>query len=84
MTAATYFRTQNAIGDGRSLRSALDQALPEWLKDVSEIAVDDADDTAWARGAAAAALKELYGAPWNTTGPVRPRNLMNTSEREAT
>ncbi len=69
------------------LRSALDRTLPAWLADVSEIAVDDADDTAWARGAAAAALKELYGAPWSTTGPVRPRhfhNGSNGSEREAT
>ena len=65
-----------------SLRNALEQALPRWLADVSEIAVDDADDAAWARGAAAAALKELYGAPWNTTGPVRPRNLGNSSARE--
>ena len=36
-----------------------------------------------ARGAAAAALKELYGAPWSTTGPARPRNPLNESEREA-
>lgn len=67
-----------------ALRSALDRTLPEWLADVSEIAVDDADDTAWARGAAAAALKDLYGAPWSTTGPARPRNSQNGSEREGT
>lgn len=36
-----------------------------------------------ARGAAAAALKELYGAPWSTTGPARSRNPLNESEREA-
>jgi predicted NBD/HSP70 family sugar kinase len=66
------------------VRNALSQALPQWLADVSEIAVDDADDTAWARGAAAAALKELYGAPWNTTGPARPRSPQIASEREAT
>jgi predicted NBD/HSP70 family sugar kinase len=66
-----------------ALRSALTGALPRWLADVSEITVDDADDTAWARGAAAAALKELYGAPWSTTGPVRPRQT-NAFERGET
>lgn len=67
-----------------ALRSALDRTLPPWLKDVSEIALDEkADDTAWARGAAAAALKELYGAPWSTTGPARPRHPSTGTEREA-
>jgi predicted NBD/HSP70 family sugar kinase len=66
-----------------ALKSALTAALPRWLADVSEITVDDADDTAWARGAAAAALKELYGAPWSTTGPVRPRQT-NAFERGET
>jgi hypothetical protein len=42
-----------------------------------------ADDTAWARGAAAAALKELYGAPWSKTGPARPRNSTTETGREA-
>jgi predicted NBD/HSP70 family sugar kinase len=65
------------------VRKALDRTLPAWLEDVSEIAVDDADDTTWARGAAAAALLELYGAPWSTTGPAR-RNLNNGSAREGT
>jgi predicted NBD/HSP70 family sugar kinase len=63
-----------------ALKDALSAALPRWLADVSEITVDDADDMDWARGAAAAALKELYGAPWSTTGPVRPR-LTNGLER---
>jgi predicted NBD/HSP70 family sugar kinase len=66
-----------------ALKSALTEALPRWLADVSEITVDDADDIAWARGAAAAALKELYGAPWSTTGPVRPRQA-NEFERGET
>jgi predicted NBD/HSP70 family sugar kinase len=58
-----------------ALRSALDRTLPAWLGDVSEIAMDtEADDTAWARGAAAAALKQLYGAPWSSTGPAKPRH----------
>jgi predicted NBD/HSP70 family sugar kinase len=67
----------------RGLLGALRRTLPSWLADVSEIAVDDADDTAWARGAAAAALKELYGAPWSTTGPARPRNIQTAADREA-
>jgi hypothetical protein len=55
----------------------LDRTLPPWLKDLSEIALDkQADDTAWARGAAAAALKELYGAPWSTTGSARTRKSL--------
>jgi predicted NBD/HSP70 family sugar kinase len=66
----------------RGLHNALDEAVPRWLADVSEIVVDDADDTAWARGAAAAALLELYGAPWGTTGPARPRNAKTVGERE--
>jgi predicted NBD/HSP70 family sugar kinase len=58
-----------------ALHSALARTLPAWLSDVSEIAVDaDADDTDWARGAAAAALKQLYGAPWSSTGPAKPRH----------
>jgi predicted NBD/HSP70 family sugar kinase len=58
-----------------ALRSALDRTLPAWLSDVSEIALDaEADDTDWARGAAAAALKQLYGAPWSSTGPAKPRH----------
>lgn len=66
-----------------ALRSPLDRTLPPWLKDVSEIVLDEeADDKAWARGAAAA-LKELYGAPWSTTGPARPRNSSPETEREA-
>lgn len=63
-----------------ALRGALGRTLPAWLSDVSEIALDaEADDTDWARGAAAAALKQLYGAPWSTTGPAR---LHPTAEQE--
>jgi predicted NBD/HSP70 family sugar kinase len=66
-----------------ALRSALDRTLPAWLGDVSEIALDaEADDTAWARGAAAAALKQLYGAPWSSTGPAKPRHDSDHEEGE--
>jgi predicted NBD/HSP70 family sugar kinase len=64
-----------AFGDRllSGLRATLARGLPPWLADISEILVDHIDDTAWARGAAGAALRELYGAPWGTTGPARPR-----------
>lgn len=52
------------------------------LKDVSHIALDEeADHVAWGHGAAA--LKELYGAPWGTTGPAQPRTPSTETEREA-
>lgn len=48
-------------------------AIPKSLGDVSQIVADDVDDTAWARGAAGMALRDLYGSPWGTTGPVPVR-----------
>jgi predicted NBD/HSP70 family sugar kinase len=64
-----------------ALKRALDRTLPAWLGDVSEIALDaEADDTAWARGAAAAALKQLYGAPWSSTGPAKSRRETDGEE----
>lgn len=39
----------------------------------TDIAVHPWSDDSWARGAAALTLRELYGAPWNTTGPAEPR-----------
>jgi predicted NBD/HSP70 family sugar kinase len=55
------------------LQRSLSRAVPESLGDVSQIVVDDIDDTDWARGAAGAALRDLYGSPWSTTGPVPVR-----------
>jgi predicted NBD/HSP70 family sugar kinase len=64
-----------------AIKAAIDRTLPPWLSDVSEIALDaDADDAAWARGAAAAALKQLYGAPWSSTGPAKPRHEIEREE----
>lgn len=51
------------------LRAVVAATLPAWLADVVELAVDDIDDIGWARGAAGAALRQLYGAPWGGSGP---------------
>ncbi len=76
----TLFAPPRVILVGRSLslgehllaplQRTFSSAIPKSLDDVSQIVVDDVDDTAWARGAAGTALRELYGSPWGTTGPV--------------
>lgn len=58
------------------LRQAFASALPPWLAEISELEVDDLDDSAWARGAAGAALRELYESPWGTTGPAMPAGIL--------
>jgi predicted NBD/HSP70 family sugar kinase len=55
------------------LRAAVRKYTPPSLADVSDIVIHDWGDDIWARGAAAMTLRELYGAPWNTTGPARPQ-----------
>jgi predicted NBD/HSP70 family sugar kinase len=65
----------------KQLRPTLAAALPPWLGDIATLLVDDLDDTAWARGAAAVALRALYGAPWGTTGPV-PRGTTAATCRD--
>jgi predicted NBD/HSP70 family sugar kinase len=55
------------------LRDAVAACTPPSLADVAEIVVHDWGDDIWARGAAAMTLRDLYGAPWNTTGPARRR-----------
>ena len=55
------------------LRGAVAAFTPPSLADVAEIVVHDWGDDIWARGAAAMTLRDLYGAPWNTTGPARRR-----------
>lgn len=57
-----------------ALHSAFAKAIPDTLKNVAQIIIEEADDTLWARGAAAVALGELYGSPWGTTGPARTFN----------
>jgi predicted NBD/HSP70 family sugar kinase len=53
------------------MMATLKQATPGPLNGVTDIVVSMPDDALWARGAAALALRELYGAPWSTTGPAR-------------
>jgi predicted NBD/HSP70 family sugar kinase len=45
--------------------------LPEALASVGDIVVHEWGDEFWARGAAALTLRDLYGAPWSTTGPAK-------------
>ncbi|HEY1722018.1 MAG TPA: ROK family transcriptional regulator [Magnetospirillaceae bacterium] len=52
------------------LRSTVSSLTPANLTDVSEIVVHQWGADMWARGAAAMTLRDLYGAPWNTTGPA--------------
>jgi predicted NBD/HSP70 family sugar kinase len=64
-----------SVGDALigPLRAAVAEHTPPSLADVAEIIVHRSDDESWARGAAAMTLRDLYGAPWNTTGPARHR-----------
>ena len=60
----------------RPLRHTVASLLPPSLADVSDLVVREWDDSIWARGAAAMTLRELYGAPWGTTGPAPLRASM--------
>jgi predicted NBD/HSP70 family sugar kinase len=62
MATSQYF-----IGPLRATVAAL---LPPSLADVSDIVVREWSDGIWVRGAAAMTLRDLYGAPWGTTGPA--------------
>jgi predicted NBD/HSP70 family sugar kinase len=53
------------------LRQAIDAATPKSLAGIAEIVEHEPGDDIWARGAAALTLRDLYGAPWSTTGPAR-------------
>lgn len=52
------------------LHLALAKAQPPGSAGTTEIVVHQWSDDSWARGAAALTLRDLYGAPWNTTGPT--------------
>jgi predicted NBD/HSP70 family sugar kinase len=55
------------------LRKTVAALLPASLADVSDIVVREWSDENWVRGAAAMTLRDLYGAPWGTTGPASMR-----------
>ncbi|PVE21400.1 ROK family transcriptional regulator [Microvirga sp. KLBC 81] len=57
----------------KPLRDAVQAATPETIAGVTEIVVHESNDDTWARGAAALTLRDLYGAPWGTTGPAKKR-----------
>ena len=59
----------------RPLRETVAALVPPSLADVADLVVREGDDSIWARGAAAMTLRELYGAPWGTTGPAPIRDL---------
>jgi predicted NBD/HSP70 family sugar kinase len=52
------------------LRKTVAALLPTSLADVSDIIVREWSDGNWMQGAAAMTLRDLYGAPWGTTGPA--------------
>ena len=57
------------------LRKTVAALLPASLADVSDIVVREWSDGNWVHGAAAMTLRDLYGAPWGTTGPAPIREL---------
>ena len=60
------------------LRKTVAALLPASLADVSDIVVREWSEADWVRGAAAMTLRDLYGAPWGTTGPAPIRELPAT------
>ena len=56
------------------LRKTVAALLPASLADVSDIVVREWSEGDWMRGAAAMTLRDLYGAPWGTTGPASVRD----------
>jgi predicted NBD/HSP70 family sugar kinase len=53
------------------LHDAVRAATPKSLADVAEFVVHNPGDDMWARGAAALALRDLYGSPWTRSVPAR-------------
>ena len=58
------------------LRKTVAHLLPPSLADVSDIIVREWSDGNWLQGAAAMTLRDLYGAPWGTTGPAPIREAL--------
>ncbi len=67
MTASAHFIAP--------LRATVAAILPPSLADVADIVVREWSERAWVQGAAAMTLRDLYGAPWGTTGPAAIREL---------
>ncbi len=65
------------------LRKTVAALLPASLADVSDIVVREFSENVWVRGAAAMTLRELYGAPWGTTGPAQIRELQASHAGES-
>jgi predicted NBD/HSP70 family sugar kinase len=65
------------------LRKTIAALLPASLADVSDIVVREWSDANWVRGAAAMTLRDLYGAPWGTTGPAPIRELPSPHSGES-
>ncbi|MEO1018832.1 MAG: ROK family transcriptional regulator [Pseudomonadota bacterium] len=53
------------------LLASFEKHLSPALHGLIDIVFHRWPDEAWARGAAALVLRDLYGSPWNTTGPSR-------------
>jgi hypothetical protein len=64
----------------RPLRETVAALLPPSLADVSDLVVRANGTTASGPRAAAMTLRELYGAPWGTTGPAPLRALVESRD----
>jgi predicted NBD/HSP70 family sugar kinase len=64
------------------LRETVAALVPASLADVAEIVVREWSDGIWGRGAAAMTLRDLYGAPWGTTGPAPNRGAIGSATGE--
>jgi predicted NBD/HSP70 family sugar kinase len=62
------------------LRRVVATLLPPSLTNVADIVMREWDDGLWVRGAAAMTLRDLYGAPWGTTGPALARKALHISQ----
>jgi predicted NBD/HSP70 family sugar kinase len=65
------------------LRKTVGALLPASLADVSAIVVREWSDEDWVQGAAAMTLRDLYGAPWGTTGPAPIREALAAQAGES-
>jgi predicted NBD/HSP70 family sugar kinase len=86
----TLFAPPKVIVSGRAmaasphfiapLRATVAALLPPSLANVSEIVVREWGEGVWVQGAAAMTLRDLYGAPWSTTGPAPLRAAVQAGD----